>query len=521
MAGEMITRRAFERGLPQRRLNGAARNYYYERLMQVVVRHTYYPGPAFACPDFKVIPTPDSAALMQDLGLQFLVEPCGFSIVYDTARKDDLFSYLRRQARRGELPAPREEEVWTRISVVLALKNMSFINFTRICIATDPMLQNLYFSNLDAHRLGESIMLAPGKAVSDLELEKVVPPQYAVQICSPDVTCVKVRDVSHHVVMCRPRCIPRALAARQNPNIITCKDVDDFKKHCKQACTDDCLKKFPDDAVARRKCEKQCARQCEDQVCVDTIFLDFSLFPEGKYSIEQVRCDPQSGEETVVCPKEDVLYTLSCTAPLCFIDLFLTDPMPGITENGIYPVKDLFGTKPEIVEVNYELKFLARSTFWNYFIVPQPPRHLPHLSIHSESGPDFLGPCPVVLANGARAYRFLSEKAIPLRKYSKSSFQLWSNETVIEQRLPVASTQVLPRNEWVACGDLLASLQDKADGLLPCRKLRNHLCPECKGLTLTECAERIKALLRKLQDNSSSEDPVPPGRNYSDIFVYV
>jgi len=465
--------------------------------MQVFVRHTYYPGPACECPDFEVIPTPDSRDLMNDLGLQLLEEPYGFSILYDSNRKEDLLSYLRRQADQGAIPPPKEKEVWTRISVALALKNKSFINFTRIPIDTDPALENFYFSNQEAHRVGESVMLSLGKSVHGNELLKVIPPQYAVPV-GPDVACVRVLDVTLHPVICRPRCIPRGLAGKQNPNTVTCQDVQEFKEGLQSGVPEG----------------------LPDSVCVNTIFLDFSQLPEGKYSIQKVRSDG-----TVICHEhEDVLYTVPCAAPLCFIDLFLTDPMPEISENGIYPVQALFDPDhTKIVEVGYELKFLARSTFWNYFIVPQPERPLA-LSI-TGPGAEFFGPCPVVLSNGARAYRFLSRKPIRLQQYSKASFELWSKdkllETLIEKRLPVASTQVLPRNDWVACRDLLASVQKGAERLPPCRELMDHLCPDCNGLSLRECAEKVKALLRKPNGNSSSEVSIPPGRNYSDIFVYV
>lgn len=254
---------------------------------------------------------------------------------------------------------------------------------------------------------------------------------------------------------------------------------------------------------------------------MDKIYLDFSLLPEGKYLVEKVQHNERTKEEKVI-DSETGIYTLSAPAPLCFIDLFLTDPMPGITHNGIYPVRNLFDSDPEIVEVTYKLRFLARKTLWNYFIVPQPQRPLDDLSIISESGPEFIGPCAVVLANGAKAYRFLSEEPIPLHRQSSARFQLVSDGAVLAKRLPVASIQqVLPRSEWTACRDLLASLQPGADDWPPCHTLYKTLCKGfCKGENPQECAKKIRNLgEQKSGPNSNAKEF--HNRNYSDIFVYV
>src|SRR5882762_840729 len=163
------------------------RQFYYLRLMQVVIRHTYYNRSNEACPDFKIFPTRYSQDLMKSLGLIFKDEGTGFSIFFDVRRTDILIAYLKRQ----EWP-PHSNHCWTRLSFVLSIKNPHFLNFTDVPIRMNPVNQNFYFTNQEARRLGSgTILLNPGE---NHELLDLVGVQLGV-IVTEDIKEVEVQSV--------------------------------------------------------------------------------------------------------------------------------------------------------------------------------------------------------------------------------------------------------------------------------------------------------------------------------------
>lgn len=459
---------------PQREKKGVLRDheeprrYYFQRLMQVTVRHTYYNGEDDLCLDFQVLPTPSTASLMHSIGLVFKEEPGGFSVFYNTREEQDLIQYLERQTDPG-VPG-----IWTRLSFVFVLTNQFFVNFTNINIKTNPALENFYFTNQRSHRrMEQQIVLHPETFVTERETLEVTPIQVPV-VVPPKAKKVKVRAISNEEVLCFPRCFPKELLLKKSPNAITCKDAASGKG---------------------------------EEVCRDLLYINFSVLPEDKYTIEQVAKGGQ------IIDQQEVLYTIASPVPFCFINLLFTSPTGQYPDH--YPVQPLPDGTIGIVPITYEIKFKARSTYWNYFVIPQRSKErLTDLKIKDVT-PDrdpieFAGPCRVTLTNGSMAYRFVSTVPIQLQQHSDFIFQLWGKhglmvqENILIDRLPVASMkQVLPETKAAACLKLRKSLcPDSADSP-NCQTLITQLCPFDGDGTLTE----------------TQLDPVPKIQNFSDIFV--
>jgi hypothetical protein len=370
------------------------------RLMQVDIRHAYYADALSEgqCPDFGVCPTPPTAELMRSLGLMFLAEPAGFSVLYDVTRADGLCWYLRQHGTPPD--GGPTGQYWTRLSFALSPTNPAFINFTDVPIGINPTAQNFYFSNQMAHRWGAEILLNEGERVDGAALLPVAGPEVRVET-PPGVKAVTAFDIAGDPVMTVPRCVP-----------------------------------VPGSPPS--------------EVCRDFVFLDFKTLPEDKYTIE---CLAESGSPPISA--QPMLYTLAAPIPLCFIDLLFSKPTADSA--GIYPV-DLFPVDgvPTVTPVRYALRFAARSTFWRYYIVPQPQREqLEDLAIETlgDAPPVvFTGPQKVRLVTGAPAYRFVSEARLLLQQQSPYRLRLkgWPKrahgaEDVLMRRLPVAaSRQVLP-----------------------------------------------------------------------------
>jgi hypothetical protein len=490
MQAQPFNNRAYERaiGAPFNRAvsdegDPNARRFFYVRLMQVSIQHTYYNQSNDECPDFTITPTQASIALMRSLGLLFKREATGFSILYDQSQKENLLQYLKRQAIR-------QNEVWTRLSFVLSLNDPYFVNFTDIPFNLDPSQQNFYFTNQQAHTArGSGIILNRDDYVTGQELLDVSPIQYPVTV-STDVNKVLVQDISGEVVMCQPRCPP---PPTQNvPRLMNCDD--------------------------------QVTGQADDVRCRETIYLDFSSLPEDKYKIVQIFYD-----EEIVSERE-VLYTTSTPLPFCFIDLLFTDPTGN--NSTLYPVRDL-SSKGEVKSVQYQLKFQTRSIFWAYFIVPQPQRGtFENLRIESVEPSaarkiNFAGPCCVYLANGAKAYRFISERVIPLLQKPEYGFQLlgrtnlMQHDGVIVDRLPVASRQQLLQDEATVLLDVDRSLCPQGNDK-SCRKLVRRLgkCL-CAGSSFAQGLANLKQLYAKPHGSQLRELRLRCLNLYSDTYVYV
>jgi len=363
----------------------------YARLMQVAIRHSYYSDDA--CPDFVALPTPPTRNLMRSLGLLFQQEAAGFSVLYDVGRAEGLFWYLRQQ---GIPPgAGDKSRHWTRLSFILSLANLSFVNFTEIPIDTNPTRQNFYFTNQDAHADdADQIILNRGRRVDGTALLPVEGPEIRIET-PPGVDEVVLRDIAGEPVLTVARCLVQVA-----PPAIVCRDF---------------------------------------------VFLDCSTLPEDRYVVETLGQDPS---------RRDILYTVAKPIPLCFIDLLFSRPTPAAP--GVYPVQNLYPEQDtRIASMRYELMFRARSTYWRYYIQPQPPqKQFDDLSIvrGPKSPPiPFYGPVRLKLVNGAFAYRFVSAEPLRLQQRSRYWFKLLAADDVLVERLAVAGdAQVLPERDGEA-----------------------------------------------------------------------
>jgi hypothetical protein len=504
MERPLRTGRAYEHWLPHRRGDSATwgawasgpRETHYDVLMRVSFRHSYYnrAGDDDACTDLSASPTPATLELMHTLGLLFRDEGTGFSVLYDTARRTDLILYLRR---RGEKLDQGEEQFWTRLSFTLASRSPDFISVTDIPINLNSTERNFYFSNLSAHRDPEDgkIILNSNTQVSEDELLPVIPPQFPVSLPN-DVLGVEVRAISGEVVLCEPRCPPCPPASK--PPVARCGEW---------------LESLPPPAPNR---------------CRDTVNLNFSSLPEDKYAIAYVR---KGGARSLI---GEYLYTVAATAtPLAFIDLLFS--APTAQAEGLYPVQNLARkAEANILPVEYLLSFEARATVWNYYVVLPPPalkQTLGQLSIHSTSGVTFAGPCGVILPNGAKAYRFVSEQPLRLRQQSRFVFRLCGRygdspkDDVVIDRLPVAGKQVLPRTSAMARLNFARSVCPEAEDGEECRQLIRHFFGGSR-VSHAGAVKRMRALRAKAQKGAPSRLPADPGAEhriqaYSDIYVYV
>lgn len=397
----------------------------YARLMQVNVDHTYYPNPNSGgnCSDFNVQPTPPTAAFMRSLGLLFFPEPTGFSVLYNASNAQGLFGYLREHHTNSV--AGRRMQHWTRLSFVLSLNNLNFINFTDIPVNTDPTKKNFYFSNQNAQPDKSGAVLNGGKDVDASSLMRVDGPE--VRVSTPDdVDRVVALDIAGQPVYFD-------VAGRQLPYVPRC--------------------------IPQPASELGTARE----VCRDVVYLDFATDNEDKYVIQTLDA---AGN---ILRQWPMLYTISEPIPLCFIDLLFSQPTPDA--EGVYPVRDLYPRrKTSVVTVNYVLKFDARSTFWRYYIVPQPQdKVLDNLAIETMGdGPQVLfdGPVETKLINGSKAYLFTSQQQLQLYQQSPYRFRLKgmprhmpAYDEVLVARMPVASAaQILPEGGMKEPDDIYSDI---------------------------------------------------------------
>jgi hypothetical protein len=474
------------------------RQFYYVRLMQVSLRHTYYNRSDDQCPDFTTYPTRYSQALMKNLGLIFKDEGTSFSILYDVRRTDSLIKYLKRQ----EWPEG-SGHCWTRLSFLLSLNNPYFLNFTDVPLSMNPVNLNFYFTNQRARRQQAGhALLDPGEPLM------VIPIQLGIDV-TDRVKEVEVQSVPqveeslhgvHEAVICKPRCVPVKLFKDPGQGAITCEQARDCKGPLEPT----------DPSLPITKCE-----------CTNRIYLDFSTVPEDKYTIKQVLYPSKS---KLLLPEQPVLYTESYPVPFCFVNLFLTSPTGEKPD--LFPVHDLFDDQPKINSITYDLGFERRSTYWNYFVVPAGGEPLENLKIEGEPGISFRGPCSVVLPDFTKAYRFVSRKPLPFMEQSSFRFRLkgeigtTNQDTTLVERLPVASAKQVLQDELTACLRLSGTIAAGAKG--DCRKIQTQACRcVCRATPLSKCLKMIKQICADPQSRGCQEIKLGCSKIYSDTYVYV
>jgi hypothetical protein len=438
------------------------RRVHYGRLARVRVRHTFYNASGGECRDFSVRPTASTSALMRTLGILFKAEADGFSVLYNAGQEEQLIRALAgRRTERG---------AWTRLSFLMSLRNPLFMNFTALPAASNPCIRNFYLTNRQAHRRGRRVLLAPGRQVASAQRVRVTGGQLA-QVVTEGVLGVRVLALSGEEVLWEPRCRKVTVVEKGVPQTV-------------------------------------------DQ-CTDRVFLDFSSLSEGRYTLQEVYTDG------TVKALGDWLYTSLYPMPLCFVDLLFSDPDGAGA--GIYPVVlpppgQTEGGAVVPGGVEYAMRFVRRSTWWNYFVVPEASRgelydlNIEHVRV-PESEPEvrFLGPCKVRLPGGGLAWRFLSECPLPLEQRTRLHLRLHGRtETmtfpgVLMDRMPVASAQqVLPMTPRAAYDQAWESLVRPDRPGMPCRLLLRRL-------------RHPEACLRR---RAEAGGPAPPPE-YSDIYVHV
>ncbi|MEJ1968729.1 MAG: hypothetical protein WDN03_08905 [Rhizomicrobium sp.] len=356
---------------------------FYETLMSVSFRHTYYNLDGEACPDFTVEPTLATARLMQSLGLIFRDQGSGFSVFCDISRTKALLSFLAR----NEYDGPEPGQYWTRLSFILICRNPYFANITALPLDLSSALHCYYLGNQFAHMQDETVLLTPGRSLTAEALQRVIDQQTAVPL-HPHDKGVEALALSGARALWEPRCVI--------------------------------------DAAGK-------------EVCLETVYLDFSQLPQGEYTLRYVLDD--GGFETI----DTGVYAAGAPIAYAFADLLFSSPTA--ISPGIYPADLAAGT---LATVNYVLPFEARATYWIYYIVQQSPATpFTDLRIETRSGEiTFWGPEEVTLPTGARAACFTSDMPLHLRQKSPYDFTLYGKhpleqrrEREIVPRLPVAGPQ--------------------------------------------------------------------------------
>lgn len=398
--------------------------FYFDRLMEVAFKNTFYNATGGLSPDFSVAPTRNTQKVMKSLGMLFRDWGTGFSVLYDTKRTAGLERYLRWHS----VPAIQsvEDGAATRLSFALNVRNPNFYYFTDISYDFDVGSECYYASNRTAHVVDGRIVLTETEFVPESWPLPTVGGE--LDIPFEDAMEIEVLDVLGNVVQCYPRLIPIDLFYADPPlGIISCQEVDKY------------LKSHPNALMASQ------------EICT----INFFLLPSGCYTVRYAG---------VLEPEFSVIYRAENEQALCFVDLFLTDPVAGGA--GIYPVRDLDSKKPSISNVVYDLDFQARSTRWGYFIVP-PAKNAQLHDLHI-TGTDGKGE-PVKFSRAQRvsigldttAYLSFSETNLQLQSNSECVFKLSgriqhakgmiTRDSTLMPRLPVATpnrvTQIPPSKD--------------------------------------------------------------------------
>ena len=129
-------------------------------LFDVRISHDYYNTTGGECPDFRVIPTPDSAQSMARLGLIFRDKGTGFAVYVQTSRVPELIAFVNdRGIRSGG------DGLWTWLSFLLVPTNPDFNGFTRLPMSASPASRNFHASNLDTSIHGGMRVLGAKRAI--------------------------------------------------------------------------------------------------------------------------------------------------------------------------------------------------------------------------------------------------------------------------------------------------------------------------------------------------------------------
>lgn len=130
----------------------------YITLFDVRFEHGFYNASGGACPDFRVVPTPDCAKLMGQLGMVFKDHGTGFSVLVTQARAAAMIAWVRSHYAAG----PQGQGCWSWLSFLMVLTNPGFVGITNLPITTNPMVQNLHLDNRAASAVAGRMLLSGG-----------------------------------------------------------------------------------------------------------------------------------------------------------------------------------------------------------------------------------------------------------------------------------------------------------------------------------------------------------------------
>lgn len=185
----------------------------YALLYAVQVRHLYYNGVADGrCPDLMVVPTPQSADLIADLGLVFKAQADGFALFYNVKRLDSLQQWLRDQTVPDGGGNDGGAGCWARLSFQFAARTADFVSISDLPIDTNPYRENFFLSNQTAHGATATDQLAtlcPGDRVQASDFQPVSGSSLTVTV-PKGADAVIVRDLSGASVLTQPVVGPQA-----------------------------------------------------------------------------------------------------------------------------------------------------------------------------------------------------------------------------------------------------------------------------------------------------------------------
>jgi hypothetical protein len=419
----------------------------YDKLFEVVVQHGYYNRlDELRCSDFEVYPNARTEALMGRLGLLLLRSGSSFSVLYDTARADDLKGFLRSNTTSPTKDATPEP--WTYLSFFLAPKNPRFFNLTQLPLDLHPLEQNFYFSNGRSDGAPGHLLSGDSKnpqAVSDKDLLPVKPARFPIEI--PTGGKAVLRNSAGALKLKIDR-----------------TELDEARKRFEEA-------RASSDRGVELEALGRTLRALFSSFFATPpekgtfgAHVDLSRLYEGLYHLEVT---DERGKPTRESLK--FIYTLAAPAPLCFMHILLNQPNDEVT--GTYPV-DL-GTG-EIACCQYVVKFEARKTRWVYSIVPPPGMSFSGLTIESAgegkahefaATPGGRSDGPTPLPNGASGYSFVSGERLPLLQRSDVWLQLRGRrsdiageERVLVDRLPVPSADQVLRQDHGDPKDIISDI---------------------------------------------------------------
>lgn len=389
----------------------------YQVLFRVIYRHSFYDSDKGLCRDLRALPTPTTAEFMQSHGLVFQDNGIGFTVYAPAQKIPSLVYYLHGQGR-PPLAGEQGTVYWNWLSFVLIPVNPIFVGITALPIDTNPALVNAFLTNQSAHwsdpqkTQKSRLLLAPNGTVDTSDLRQVTDAQFPLEVNSWDDRIV-IRDISGAVVMKVP-----SDQAKDDEEETARRDPPTTGPYYRQ---------------------------------VDLTTLPFGLYrftvertpPEAKTAREkgapklQLAADIKLNPPPIRLLSDQGLLTLLYTAakpgmPLCFLDILFSCPYRGA--EGVYPLPPLWLYDPdnpktypwkEIGNLEYELDFEARKTFWQYYVVSQSPgselRDL-HITGHGTSFKK--APNDAVLPNGDKAVLFNAQSVLPLRDISLQRFSL-------------------------------------------------------------------------------------------------